>query len=163
MSTTHPKFARSHLAGFTLIEVMIVVAIVAILSMVAYPSYRDYIIRGNIPSATSALAAKQVQMEQFFQDRRTYVGGDDSTAAGIGGLQGCVADSTKYFDLSCAAPDGVPPTATAYRIVAVGKGSMLGFKYTITQTGAKATALVPAGWSYPNPNNCWATKKDGTC
>ena len=61
-------------SGFTLIELMIVVAIVGILATIAYPSYTDYVIRGRIPDATSGLAAKRVQMEQFFQDNRTYVG-----------------------------------------------------------------------------------------
>ena len=136
-------------AGFTLIEVMITVAIVAILSMVALPSYREYVIRGNIPEATSRLATKQVQMEQFFQDNRTYVGGT-----------GCTADTTssKYFDFSCA---GV--TATTFTITAAGKASMAGFSYTINQTGAKTTGAVPTGWSTPSPNTCWAIKKGGVC
>jgi type IV pilus assembly protein PilE len=51
--------------GFTLIELMITVAVIAILSAVALPSYREYVIRGNVPEATSRLATKQVQMEQF--------------------------------------------------------------------------------------------------
>jgi len=135
--------------GFTLIEVMITVAIVAILSMVAMPSYRDYVTRGNIPEATSRLATKQVQMEQFFQDNRTYVGGT-----------GCTADTTssKYFDFSCT---GV--TATTFTLTAAGKGSMTGFGYTINQTGAKTTSAMPSGWSTPSPNSCWATKKGGVC
>ena len=52
--------------GFTLIELMVVVAIVAILAVVAMPAYTDYIVRGKIPDATSRLSAMQVQMEQFF-------------------------------------------------------------------------------------------------
>lgn len=160
MMNRHPRLARSRQTGFTLIEVMIVVAIVAILSMVAYPSYRDYVIRGNIPVATSALATKQVQMEQFFQDRRTYVGGD--AAATIGAGQGCVSDTTgKYFDFSCAGGDA--PSATAYKISAVGKGSMAGFTLTIDQSATKTTGAVPSGWSQPSPNTCWVTKKGGAC
>ena len=137
-------------SGFTLIEVMITVAIVAILSMVALPSYREYVIRGNIPEATSRLATKQVQMEQWFQDNRTYVGG---TA--------CASDTTasKYFDFGC----GVTATATAFTITATGKGSMTGFSYTINQTGAKTTGAVPTGWSVPSPNTCWAIRKGGSC
>jgi type IV pilus assembly protein PilE len=135
--------------GFTLIEVLITIVIVSILSAVAIPSYREYVIRGNIPEATSRLATKQVQMEQFFQDNRTYVGGT-----------GCTADSTssKYFDFSCS---GV--SATGFTITAAGKGSMVGFSYTINQTGAKTTSAVPTGWSTPSPNTCWAVKKAGTC
>lgn len=139
--------------GFTLIELMIAIAIVAILSMVAMPSYREYIVRGNIPEATSRLATKQVQMEQFFQDNRTYVGGT-----------GCAADSasSKYFDFTCT--DGADAvSAGAYVITAVGKANMAGFKFTINQTGAKTTRAVPTGWSAASPNNCWVTKKGGLC
>ena len=146
-----------------MIEVMIVVAIVAILAMVAVPSYNDYVVRGNIPGATSALATKQVQMEQFFQDRHSYVGGDLGTTAGIGGVQGCVADSTaKYFDFSCTG--GGAPSATGYTRSAVGKGSMAGFTYTIDQSGVKTSAVPTAkGWTAATPNNCWVTKKGGIC
>jgi len=164
MTTFRSTPTPSRISGFTLIEVMIVVAIVAILAMISYPAYRDYIIRGNVPSATTGLATKQVQMEQFFQDRRSYLNGDSSLPANMGTIAGCVADTTgKYFDFSCAPPSGVVPTATAYTIAAVGKGNMAGFTYTITQSGVKATVSVPAGWSLPAPNNCWVTKKGGIC
>jgi type IV pilus assembly protein PilE len=149
MTSNQRPHSQRRQAGFTLIEVMITVAIVAILSMVALPSYREYVIRGNIPEATSRLATKQVQMEQFFQDNRTYVGG-----------AGCTADTTssKYFNFSCT---GV--AATTFTITAAGKGSMTGFSYTINQTGAKTTSAVPTGWSTPSPNTCWAIKKGGVC
>ncbi len=144
---------RKRHGGFTLIELLITVAIAAILSMIAVPSYRDYIVRSNIPDATSNLSTKQVRMEQSFQDNRTYVGGT-----------GCTADSTssKYFDFTCT-DGGDAVAATTYILTAVGKNSMAGFKFTINQTGAKTTRAVPTGWSQPSPNNCWVTKKAGTC
>ena len=146
----HRSNLSSTEAGFTLIEVMITVVIVAILAMVAVPSYRDYVTRGNIPEATSRLASKQVQMEQFFQDNRTYVGGG-----------ACAADTTasKYFDFTC----GATPTAVGYTLTTTGKGAMTGFVYTINQTGAKTSAITTTGWSNPSPNSCWATRKDGSC
>ena len=59
--------------GFTLIELMIGVAIMGILVAVAYPSYRDYVIRGQLVDATTALATFRADMERHFQDSRTFV------------------------------------------------------------------------------------------
>lgn len=136
-------------SGFTLIELMIAIAIVAILTAIALPSYRDYVVRGNIPEATAGLAARQVQLEQYYQDNRTYAGAPASV---------CADTSGKYFDFSCGTP-----TATTFLLTATGKGSMAGFRYTVDQAGAKATASVPSGWSTASPNNCWVIKKGGLC
>lgn len=138
--------------GFSLVELLVTVTIVGILAAVALPAYNDYTTRGKIPDATSNLAAKRVLMEQFYQDNRTYVNGT-----------GCTADTTlsQYFDFSCVAPNGVAPTASLYTIKAVGKGSMVGFIYTIDQSNAKATPGVPGGWT--TSGTCWITKKGGSC
>ena len=134
-------------SGFTLIEVMITVVIVGIIAMVALPSYQDYVVRGKIPDATSSLAAKRVQAEQFFQDNRTYVG-----------APACTADtaSSQFFDFSCT---GV--TASAYTLQAVGKNSMAGFTYTVDQSNSKASTISASGWT--GNSTCWVTKKGGSC
>lgn len=134
--------------GFTLIELMITVAIIGILAAIAYPSYTDYVTRGKIPEATSGLATKRVQMEQFFQDNRTYAS-----------APACDSDTTtsQYFTFSC---DGTP-TATAYTLQAVGRGSMTGFTYKITEGNVKSSTISVSGWG--NSSSCWITKKGGTC
>ena len=140
---------KTNARGFTLIEVMITVAIVAILASVAIPSYRNYAIRGKIPEATAQLSSKRVKMEQFYQDTRTYVGataGNDDTS------------SSKYFDFSTKGSR----TATGYTLYATGKGAMAGFEYQIDQAGVKKTTVNGvSGWS--GNDTCWVSKQGGQC
>ena len=58
--------------GFTLIEVLITVAIVAILAAVALPSYTDYVTRSKLVEATSSLTDMRVRLDQYFLDSRQY-------------------------------------------------------------------------------------------
>lgn len=143
-------------AGFTLVELMVVVAIIGILASVAMPSYQNYSIRGKIPEATSNLAQKQVKMEQFFQDNRTYAGG-----------AACNTDTgtSRFFDFSCTTAPGTAPNATSFKIAAIGKGSMAGFTYTVDQSGTKTTSIVapaPSSWRATS-TSCWITKNGGAC
>jgi len=140
--------------GFTLIEVMIVVAIVGILAAVALPAYSDYITRGRIPDATSNLAAKQTKMEQWFQDNRSYYATGSTTACYV------PDDSTtsQYFNFACTTTGG-----TTYTLTATGKGAMNGFTYTVNESGARSTTVNFTGWTAHTPNNCWVTKKGGVC
>lgn len=147
MKSLCPATARRRSNGFTLVELMVTVAIVSILTAIALPVYTDYVVRGKIPEATSRLATLQVRLEQEFQDNRTFVG-----------ARACDADTTtsKYFNFSCASN-----SASAYVLQAVGKDNMTGFTYTVNQAGAKATTSVPGGWTAST--SCWITKKGGTC
>ena len=138
--------------GFTLIELMVTVLIVSILAAVALPSYSNYVKRGRIPDATSNLAAKRVQMEQFYQDNRTYAASP-----------ACNTDTTSspYFTFSCTSADGY---LTSYTIQAAGVGSMAGFTYTIDQSNSKQTTAAPSGWAAAAmPAVCWITKQGGAC
>ena len=144
---------RSRTAGFTLIELIITVAIVAILASVALPSYRSYVLRGRIPEATSALAAKRVQMEQFYQDNRTYVG------ATAGNLD---SSSSQAFDFSANGGGGDTRTSNAYTLYAIGKGSMAGFTFSVDQSNSKrSTVTGVTSWS--GSATCWVTRQGGSC
>jgi type IV pilus assembly protein PilE len=146
------RMGKAHAAqpgGFTLIEVMITVAIVAILASVAVPSYQNYLIRGRIPDATSQLASRRVLMEQFFQDNKTYLGAPLCAAVDT--------TTSKHFSFDC---DPVP-TGTTFKLRATGTGSMTGFVYTLDQSNTKVTTGVPSGWT--TSTTCWVTTKAGTC
>jgi type IV pilus assembly protein PilE len=140
--------------GFTLIELMIVVAIIAILAAVAIPNYSTYVTRGKLAEAATALSSLRVGFEQYYQDNRTYV-----NAANPGG---CAVDvtlsNTKNFTFSCS---GISPTT--FLITATGIAGAGGFIFDVNQSNFKTTPAVPAHWALPTPNNCWVTKPGGVC
>lgn len=140
--------------GFTLIELMITVAIVGILAAVALPSYRDYILRGQLVDATTAMANFRAQMEKHFQDNRTYatVGAFVTPCERNDGSR--VVGS---FTISCFGA----PTANAYVLRAVGSGTTAGFEFRVNQQDLRSTTAAPAGW--PACANRWALKRSEAC
>lgn len=58
--------------GFTLVELMIVVAIIAIITSIAYPSYRENVIRSNRAEAKAGLLENAQYMERFFTENNSY-------------------------------------------------------------------------------------------
>ena len=136
--------------GFTLIEVMVVVAILGILATIAYPSYSDYVIRGQLVEGSSTLADMRVKMEQYFLDNRTYVGAPICTTPPA-------APQVKYFTYTCATP-----SATTFSLTATGTGAVGSFTYTLDQTNQRRTTAVKTGWGSA-PLNCWVIRKGGGC
>lgn len=147
--------------GFTLTEVVLVVAIMAILTTVAVPAYTDYVSRGKISEATGTLAATRIRMEQYFQDNRTYANSEDKC--------GITLPTGRYFTYSCAiTASGQGYTLTATGGVTGSDASMKGFTYTVNQNDLRATTSVPTGpegkslgWS--TRDSCWVLKKPGLC
>jgi type IV pilus assembly protein PilE len=130
--------------GFTLIELMIVVAIIGILAAIVMPNYTDYVNRARATEATSALADMRIRMEQYFQDNRTYAGNNAVLCAAPNGT------NTEFFGFACSSAPG----ATTYTIQALGTGVMLGYRYDIDQDNAK-TSDTPDGIA---DAPCWITK-----
>ena len=131
--------------GFTLMEIMIVIAIIGILASIAIPSYQDYVKKGKAAEATATLADLRIKMEQFYQDNRTYVGGPCAPTSGA-----------KYFTYTCS----VAASANGYTLQALGKASedMGNFTYTVDQANTKSST-----YDGISKGACWASSKNATC
>ena len=143
-------------AGFTLLELLAAIAIVAILGAIAMPIYTDYVRKGQLGEAYANLADMSTRLEQFFQDNRTYAGACvDGTVAPLPGGGG--GTSMKYFNYTCSSL-----TATTYKVTATGKGPVLNFVFTINQTGLKTTDNTgTSGWT--TNATCWVRARNGSC
>jgi type IV pilus assembly protein PilE len=137
--------------GFSLVELLVVVAIIGILAAIAVPQYSDYVTRSKITEATATLSEHRVRMEQFFQDNRTDAGA--CTAGTVAPVP-----TGRYFTYACSALTATTFTVTATGVAAEG---MNGFVFTINQANTRATTGVPAGWA--TNTTCWVTKKGGVC
>jgi type IV pilus assembly protein PilE len=137
--------------GFTLIELMIVVMVVAILSAIAIPSYQDYALRARVTQAIAWLSGAQAKMEQCYQDNHAY-----KISSGVDCCTSASAGNVGDFTGSCAA------NANDFTLTATGNSaSTTGFVYTVNQVDGKTTSVSGhAGW---NSGNCWITKKGQTC
>lgn len=135
--------------GFTLIEWMVVVTIVAILAVIAYPVYTQYLVRGDLAAAASELDARRSRMEQYFLSHRTYSDGPCSSGAPV-----------NDFALTCST------SASTYTITATGSGVANGFVYTIDHHGTPATTGLPSRWgTLPSTGHyaCWIRRPGETC
>lgn len=152
--------------GFTLIEMMITVVVIAILSAIAIPSYTQYVVRGKLVEAQSTLADFRVKMEQYYQDNRNYGPG----AAG-GTTCGLANPSGKYFSYACSlgstaagAADPQSYTVTASNKSNVGMGSANAYVYTIDQDNTQQTTAFPGTTASAGaPLSCWISKKGDSC
>lgn len=140
--------------GFTLIEMMIVVTVIAILSAIVYPSYIRYVVRSNQQAARSMLYAVADRQEQFFLDNKSYAAdlstlgyADDTIYVGRDGqLSGADADNLTY---SLEISDS---SATTWTVVATPEGVQADrdtqcAELSLTSTGAREAS--------GDGENCW--------
>jgi len=117
--------------GFTLIELMIVVAIVGILAAIALPAYQDYVVRSKMSEATAALAACKTSISEYASTKATWPA-DASTG-------GCSTLSTRYVANLTVSNAGV------IRVLSAGTGAQGGECNLYLVPQGTATAIT--GWT----------------
>ena len=135
---------RRRSAGFTLIELMIAVAVVGILTAIAYPSYKQQIAKGRRAEAKTAMLALAQKMERFYTERATYAG----AALGSGGIYPASTDNG-YYSLSITAQ-----SATGFTIKATPAGAQAGDRcgsYLYNEAGTKSLGSDTSD----TVANCW--------
>jgi type IV pilus assembly protein PilE len=151
--------------GFTLIELMITVAIISILAAVAYPSYRSYVDKGRRAEARVMMLEAAQWMERFYAENYCYnknTKGVDVTDASLfaGRFAKSPKSGTTQYTIGLEG-FGAPACATTYTVVATRAGAMSADKcgdFTINHLGARSVknySTTAYGSEAAAATDCW--------
>lgn len=127
-------------SGFTLVELMIVAAIVAILAAVALPNYKDYVERGYVTTASADLVALSLALTNRFQRQLSYpTVTTTSTADTKSEVTGWAPAETQYFDFKMTS------TTSDYTLTAEGKSRLNGCTLTLQDDNTRTISGDCAG------------------
>jgi type IV pilus assembly protein PilE len=136
--------------GVTLMELLVVIVVLGILASIAFPSYRQYLIRAQRAEAKTALLQVQANQEKFYLNGNTYTDAVDADPPGGLGLSD-VTETGKYEITVELGDDGQSYTATAAPASGGGQeDDTLCGSFTVTDTGVRGNedaTLTPA--------ECW--------
>lgn len=135
--------------GFSLIELMIVLAVIGILAAIAVPNYSDYVRKSTLQEAFATLSDLRIKLEQFYQSNRNYAAagqacGHDGTASRIN-----VAAANGKFTFTCTLAN----SEQSYTLTATGAtGAATGNVFTLNSDNVKATTSFKGS---AVAKNCW--------
>lgn len=159
-------FVSKLTAGFTLIELMIVVAVVGILATIAYPAYQQQVRESRRPEAHAALTAMANDLEKFRSECGSYpsatfsgttgITGARNTCTGLGRANALSTNQNYSLGLTNATAEGSPPGGYLLRAVAQGQQAADTDCRTFTLSSTGATGATDAGGSSgANTARCW--------
>jgi len=137
--------------GFTLIELMIVVAIVGILAAIALPAYQDFVVRSKMSEGTAALAACKTSTQDFIS---SHSGTTPTSSA----QAGCSTSSTQFVN------GGVTVTGTGVAGAGIGSSLVVATQNTGSSPGDCNLTMISVQGAGPNFEvTSWTQTSDGVC
>jgi type IV pilus assembly protein PilE len=149
MQRSFTGVSRRHIAGITLLELMVVVVVIGVLGMIALPSYRQYVMRAQRTEAKSALLQLATNQERYYLANRTYGTIAQLIAANL--LPNPARSERGLYELTLANVSAQGYTATATPVTG-GAADMTGdaqcATFSITAQGARTATGTAAA-------TCW--------
>jgi len=133
------RYAKHSQRGFTLIELMITVAIIAILTAIAYPAYTKYVLKGYRSEGLAMLNDAVARMERYYAQNNSYVGATLQTIGLTSTNVATLSSPTGRYSLSLS----VTPTATTYTVLATAVAPQTNDScgnLSITQDGTRSSS-----------------------
>ncbi|MES9901541.1 MAG: type IV pilin protein [Sedimenticola sp.] len=157
MKNSVSKRSRIATGGFTLIELMIVVAVVGILATIAYPSFTEQVSKSRRSDAHAALMEVTNREEIFFSNFNTYTTVVVSPGTCTGAACGLGYTSTSpedYYTITVAGNSGIGTSfiATATRVSGGSQASDNCGDFTLTDTGLRGVSDAESGY---DADRCW--------
>jgi type IV pilus assembly protein PilE len=134
MNSCRSKKSLPGKAGFTLVELVVTMAILAILASIALPSYLEYLKKGRRAAAQSMMMDVAQRQQQYLLDARSYA--SDLATLGVT----TPADVSAYYTVTVAGADGTPPTFTVTATPIAGTAQADDGTLTLDNAGVKSPA-----------------------